>query len=362
MSGDAGGAASGSDSSATPQANRGKTGRSALRRLFRLVLRRVRRPVVILSLTLSAALLVALFALGNSRAIVRDIFAFHPGYLLWFLGLMLVYEAGRGAQWHFLARALGIRVSLRRQALAFLAGELARSLPLGNYLPSYVLRHSDAVAYGLSSVAATAIVLFETAVALAAVVILGLGGWSGWVRLVIVGGVAITLLGSWIAWRLRRHVKLPERVLRRRSVQALLREVQTFTAGATRLVHLRVIAIGLLICAVYLTAAGAALYAVTRGLGLDVSLGQAVAVYCFSLAVGLIEPSPVDLGVIEVSGVGAFLALGVPGDQAVSAMLINRVLSIAAGLLIAGAGMVVVRREFGALRQRSRRGAGQLGM
>jgi len=330
-----------------------------LRRLLRLVRRRVRRPALVLSLALGVALIVALVTLGNSSAILRDILAFHPRYLLWFLGFMLVYEAGRIAQWHFLLQALDVRVPLRRQTLAFLVGEVARSLPLGNYLPSYVLRHSDAVAYGLSSVAATTIVLFEVVVSLAAVMILGLGEWSEWVRLLIVVGVLVTLLGAWLAWRLRTHIALPERIRRQRSVQALLREVRTFLAGAARLARPRVIAIGLLLCGAYLTAAGAALYAVTRGLGLDVSLGQAVAAYCFSLAVGLIEPSPVDIGVIEVGGVGAFLALGLPADRAVSAMLINRALSIAASLLIAGAGIIVVRREFSALRQRNRRGPGQ---
>ncbi len=57
--------------------------------------------------------------------------------------------------------------------------------------------------------------------------------------------------------------------------------------------------------------------------------------YFFSLAVGLLFPVPVDFGVMEASGTGGFLAYGAQEFAAVSAMLLNRVLSLASSLVIA---------------------------
>jgi len=76
----------------------------------------------------------------------------------------------------------------------------------------------------------------------------------------------------------------------------------------------------------------------------------------FSLAFSLIVPIPVDIGVLEVSGVGAFLAIGIQGGKsaAVGAVLINRVLSIIASLAIAALVMLIFHGEFRAvLRGRS---------
>jgi len=68
----------------------------------------------------------------------------------------------------------------------------------------------------------------------------------------------------------------------------------------------------------------------------------------FSLAFSLIVPIPVDIGVLEVSGVGAFLAIGIQGGKsaAVGAVLINRVLSIIASLVIAALVMLIFHGEF----------------
>ena len=65
------------------------------------------------------------------------------------------------------------------------------------------------------------------------------------------------------------------------------------------------------------------------------ALGDIHAVYFFSLAVGPLFPVPVDFGVMEASGTGSFLAYGAQEFAAVSAMLLNRVLSLASSLVIA---------------------------
>jgi uncharacterized membrane protein YbhN (UPF0104 family) len=96
--------------------------------------------------------------------------------------------------------------------------------------------------------------------------------------------------------------------------------------------------------------AASVLYLVLLGLGVDnVSWWQVLAVYFFSLAFALIFPLPVDVGVTEVGGVGAFLAIGVLRSEAVSAVLLARVLSLGAATVIALVTMAVMRDEVRAL-------------
>jgi hypothetical protein len=75
------------------------------------------------------------------------------------------------------------------------------------------------------------------------------------------------------------------------------------------------------------------------------ALGDIHAVYFFSLAVGLLFPVPVDFGVMEASGTGGFLAYGAQEFAAVSAMLLNRVLSLASSLVIALIGVIFLHDE-----------------
>ena len=67
-----------------------------------------------------------------------------------------------------------------------------------------------------------------------------------------------------------------------------------------------------------------------------------------------------DLGVIEASGVGAFVAIGVSESTAVGIMLINRMLSVGATLVMALVAMVILRDEaWAALRGRPSRSSGE---
>jgi uncharacterized membrane protein YbhN (UPF0104 family) len=81
-------------------------------------------------------------------------------------------------------------------------------------------------------------------------------------------------------------------------------------------------------------------------------------VYLLSLAAGLIIPLPIDLGVVEVSGVGALVASGVGRDVAVGLMLVNRLLSIGSAVVIATISLLFLRAELQrALSNRSPGGA-----
>jgi len=130
-----------------------------------------------------------------------------------------------------------------------------------------------------------------------------------------------------------------------------------FRTGAAALLRPRILASVFALGALYLVVAGVGLYVIEQGLGIGgMTIGEALAVYFFSLATGLIIPIPVDLGLTEVSGIGALLALLVSRNDAVSVMLLNRVLSTLAALVIALVAALFMREEFRAvLRDRPRR-------
>lgn len=312
------------------------------------IARRVLRPQVVIPATFSVALLATLLGVGNARKILTDLSTFQPRYVAWYALVMALYMCGRGILWHVLVRSLHAAVPLRSQAMAFLAGEVTKSLPLGNYFPNYLLRRSTHAAFGLTSTATLAITLLEVSVSLTIVAALGLGGWTPWLRPLILIGAPVCLLIGWGIYLMRGAIAPLWDAGRRRyaALRTLDGELRQARAGASYLWQPRVLLVGLLLCAFYVAMAGIGLYLIARGLGLDtLSIQEALSVHSFSLAFALIEPSPMDLGVIEAGGVGALLAVSAPIDLAISMMLIQRVLNTGVSLVIAGAGMVVLRRE-----------------
>lgn len=317
-------------------------------------------PKVLIPSVLSIGIIVALLGFGDIHKVVGLMISFPHIYLLWYLLLMVTYEAVRCVQWHYLLSALSVRIPLRTQIFAFLTGEIAKSVPVGNYFQNYLLQRSNGADFGLTSAATTFVVLIETAVSLVGVVILGVGSWTGWLRPVIIVGVLVTALIVWAFSSLHRAGRAPQWMQRHKAWRKVLSELRQFLEGSKQILHPRVMIIASLLGAVYLVVAGVALYLVARGLGIHISLTGALAVYFFSLAFSLIFPLPVDIGVLEVSGVGAFLALGVDKPPAVGAMLVNRVLSFGSALAIALVGALLLHDEFRrAMRDRPRKQARQ---
>lgn len=308
-------------------------------------MKRLLAPKVLIPTVLSVAIIVALLGFGDIHKVLRLMVSFPRIYLLWYLLLMVAYEAVRCLQWHLLLGALAVRIPLRTQIFAFLTGEVAKTVPVGNYFQNYLIQRSNGADFGLTSAATTFVVLIETGVCLIGVVILGVGTWSGWLRPVIIVGLLVTALVVWIVASLHKAGRAPQWMQRRKAWRTVLEELRNFWTGSKQILHPRVMVVASLLGAIYLMIAGSALYLVTRGLGIDLSIWGAWAVYFFSLAFSLIFPLPVDIGVLEVSGVGAFLAEGVGRPPAVGAMFINRVLSFGSSLAIALVGAVVLRSE-----------------
>ncbi len=319
-------------------------------------MRKLLRPNVLIPVIFVAALLAALVGLTDVKRISELIVGFDRVDLLYFFLLMVAYEAVRGLQWHLLLRALGVRAPLRTQIFTFLGGEIAKTLPIGNYFQNYLLQQSDGTDFGLSSAATTLIIWLEVTVSLVALLILGIDGWP-WLRPAIVGGVAAFGLLVWALYTLGRSARLPRWMMEHKTSRALVEGLRRFRAGAATLLHPRLLLMATGLCAIYLVIAGVGLHVIMHGLGLGgVTLGQALAVYFFSLAIGLIIPIPVDIGLTELGGVGALLVIGANRNTAVGVMLLNRVLSIVAAFLIALVAAAFLRDELRAvLRNRPRR-------
>jgi uncharacterized membrane protein YbhN (UPF0104 family) len=312
------------------------------------MVRRLLRPRVVIPLTLSIGVLGALLTLGNFDRIVAEVTAFQAQDMLWCIILFLVYELLRGAQWTVLLRTLDARVPSRSVAVSFLSGEVTKYLPLGNYFPNYVLRETDRLDFGSTSAATLGIVLFEVVVSLAGVAILGLGAWSGWLRPLVVGGsLAVVLLGAVIV-HFRARLVTPSWLTRRRWMRSALVELQRCGVGLRLLAHPRTLLLGTVLCAAYIATASAALLAVLHGLGdFSLSYAQVAGVYSFTLAFALIEPSPMDLGILELGGVAALLVVGADPTTAVAAMLISRLFSVAVSLSVAAIGLALLHRTVG---------------
>jgi uncharacterized membrane protein YbhN (UPF0104 family) len=310
-------------------------------------LKKLLRPSYLLPVILSASLLVALLAFGNVTRVTGIMHLFQPGYLLPILLLLVAYEAVQCLQWHVLVRPLGTHEPLRTQVFAFLVGAATRALPIGNFGQNYLLQRVGSTEFGLSSAATLLSVLIEVAVALAGLVILGLGPWI-WLRPLILVGLAIFVPSAWAISRIQRQRMLPAWLTRQRMVRAALDQVMQFRVGASALMQPRVLVAAVPLGALYLLLGSSTLYLVLRGLSMDsVSWDHVLAVYFFSLAAGLILPLPIDIGVTEVGAVGAFLAIGVGKSDAVSAVLLLRMFTLGVAQVMALGTIAVLRREVG---------------
>lgn len=307
-------------------------------------MRRFSRPNVIIPFVLGLSLLVGVLAFGNIGRVVALMLRFPRALLPLVLLLSAAYEALRCVQFSVLLESLGVKVPRDRQVFAFLAGEVAKYAPLGNYFPNYLLRRSDDVDFGLSSAATTMMVLIQVAVSLAGLVILGIDGW-GWLRPVIVIGLIVSGLVVWAAYRAHISPHPTVRMLRHPWIRRGLEELRRFRDGTTEeLIHPRTLTYATALGAAYVFVGGLILYVLIRGLGFPgVSFWEAQAAYDFSLAFALIFPLPIDFGTLEVSTVGALLAVGLERSAAVGVALLDRVVLMGAAVVIFVPALFVLR-------------------
>jgi lipoprotein signal peptidase len=308
-------------------------------------MKRLVRPQTVLALIFGAALLVGLLAFSDVRRVADLMASFQPIYFLYFVLVMLVYELVRLAQWHFLLLSLGIQVPLRTQIFTYITGEVTKDLPVGNFVPNYLLQRSQGTDFGFASSATLLITLIEVAVSLAGIVIVGIGGWT-WLRPVILVGCFVAALVIWTLYRWHHAPQPPPWMMRWGWMRMAMAELRQFARGEATLLHPHVLGIATGLGALYLLLGGTGLWLIAMGMNIpDVSWPQLIAVYCFSIAFAAIVPLPMDFGSVEVSGTGALVASGMAQSAAVSIMLLDRLLSVGATLAIALVAAVVLRGE-----------------
>jgi hypothetical protein len=309
--------------------------------------RKLLAPKVVIPIVLGVALIGALVGVSDAGAIASVMHRLKPEYAIGFVLLMVVYETIRGFQWHVLLRGLGVQVPFRAQAFSFVLGEATRTAPIGNYFQNYLLTRIEDEDFGRTSAATTLIVLTEVGWSLIAIVVIGVDGWT-WLRPLILVGLAVFAALALLVYRIERGASAPHWTKRHKLTRTALDELARFRRGVATLVHPRPLTAEALLCAAYLAVAAVALYVLTLGVGVDsVSLWQMLAIYAFSLAAGLILPLPIDLGVVELTGAGALVATGLSREVAVSIMLLNRLLSVGAAIVIATLGTLFLRDELG---------------
>lgn len=315
-------------------------------------LKKAFRPNVLIPLVFGAAILAGLLAFGNINDMIRAVGSFQPIYILWVVLLFIGYEAVRCFQWLFLLDKLHDEAGRRAQIFAFLASEVTKSIPIGNYFQNYLLAKSEGSDPGRTSAATTFQVLGEVAVSLTGIVILGLGAWSGYLRAIIVVGLLVFGLSVWAFTKLHKDSGPPQWMRKRKITRQILDEAGQFREGAKDLIEPRTLIVAYINGAIYTIIAGSALYMTAKGLNVaNVPYFGVLAVYFFSLATSLIIPLPTDIGAAEISGAGAFLLIGVAKAIAVSVMLIFRLLSILTAIVLAVGGGILMRDEVRAAMQ-----------
>jgi uncharacterized protein (TIRG00374 family) len=319
-------------------------------RYFRRALAELIQPRVVVTLIVTLGILVGLLAFGDPAKVVALMERFQHIYLLWFLLLILAYEALRIGLWHFLLRSLSVPITKRTSIFTFTLGEVARDLPIGNFIPDYALQRAGVADFGLASSATLLTTLLEVAVCLAGVVIIGIDGWS-WLRPLVIVGLFVFSLLLWAFYRWqhlphkhRPHVRV-QWWLEKRWVQEALNQVREFIVGEQSLLHPHVLGVASLFTATYLVISGFSLYLVILALGLSLPWYQVLAVTCFSIAFAAIVPLPVDFGSVELSGTGVLVAMGMNGTDAVSVMLINRLLNFGAILVMGVIVLAILHRD-----------------
>lgn len=163
-------------------------------------MKRLLSPTLLIPAILSISLLAALLAFGNIGQVGALLSGFRPAFVVAILLVLIAYEAVQCTQWNVLLAAEDIQAPLRARIFAYLVGDMARVLPIGNYFENYLLLREAGTDFGRSSAATTLSVLIEVGVCLTGLVILGLGPWV-WLRPLIILGVALFLPIALVIYR-----------------------------------------------------------------------------------------------------------------------------------------------------------------
>jgi len=309
------------------------------------LLERLRKPKIIAGMVCGAVALALLLSFANIRKVAAAFQHFPPMLVPIIFGLVLIREAIRVLEWHYLLHALRLRPLLKHSMLTLLGGDASQILPAGVYFQNYLLQQTEGTAFATSLAATLAMQLLEAAVALVVLIVVGVPGWP-WLRpvgLLVLAGYALFLV---IVSRPRIVSWLEERARTRRYSGWVLGQLTHFLGGLEDLMRPGVILRGGGLTASYLVFTVAAFYVTLKAYGLpNVGPAEAAAVYCFVLTLVILVPLPSDLGLSEGTGVTILLAYGVPLAEGLTIMLIIRFAVLLFTEVIAGVAFLALPGE-----------------
>lgn len=267
----------------------------------------------------------------------------------WWIVLLLVvpYLALRALVWHELLEQLGIAVPWRPLLVAFAGGEITKSLPAGVYVQNYLiarLEHFGQVATARSTMASTAMLGLEAALAVPVALLLGWPGaaWVRWTLLGIVVAWVVIVVLAWLLVNFGVH-HLPARTPD--WVRSVTRFIEKFLEAGGELLAWRT-ARSLVPTAAYMFIYAVDLYVIVRALGIPgISLLDAVGIYAFVVLTVILVPIPTEIGLTEFTGLMALIAYGIPQPTAAIVILGLRALATGMTIIVSGALLILLRRE-----------------
>jgi uncharacterized membrane protein YbhN (UPF0104 family) len=303
------------------------------------------------------AVIPALLALGLLAYVADLANAPHSGAELgmlvqrtWWIVFVLTvpYLATRALVWWELLDQLDVRPRFRPFLVSFAGGEITKSLPAGDYLQNYLLSkfcRFGPVAIVRTFMATTAILALESALAMPAVLVIGVPGWSWlfWTIIALVAGWIVVLIALWLLVdRFGSRVR-PDIHPGLRRVRDLVEE---FLQSGGELLAWRT-ARSLVPTAIYMLCYVVDLYVMIQAVGVhNISFVDTISIYCFTVLVTILIPIPGEIGVTELSGVGVLMAYGVPAAKAAVIVLGLRILATGFTIVQSAAILALLRGEF----------------
>jgi len=302
---------------------------------------------VIVPLVVALGLLAYVSYIASARQSAGQLLTIAKQTWLVILLLTFPYLGARALVWYELLQQLGIEVPWREMVVAFTSGEMTKSLPAGVYVQNILLgrlAHLRQHSVIRSTTATTAMLGLESFIALPVILVVGIPGapWLRWTLLGVVFAWLVVLVLVWIAVRYRVHrIGSGTAAWRRRIVEA----AREFLAAGADLLTWRT-SKQLIPTAIYMLIYAVMLDAIIRAVGVNtISFVQVLGIYAAMVLAVILVPIPTEIGITEVTGLGALVAYGVPRATAAIIILSFRLLATGATILIAGTVLLIVRRQ-----------------
>jgi uncharacterized membrane protein YbhN (UPF0104 family) len=307
---------------------------------------RVRISVVLTTL-FALALLALVSYLATARNSGSDLWKILQGTWLLVLALTFPYLAARALVWQELLRQLGIKVPWRQMAVSFAGGEITKTLPAGVYVQNYLLArlvHFGSFSVVRSSMATTAMLGLEATIALPVALIFGVPHqpWIFWTLIAVVVVWIVVLIFAWLLVHpvARRYEdKLPSPLRKAREF------VEEFLDAGRELITWKTLR-ALVPTILYMCIYAVELYAILLAAGIhNISFADTLGIYALTVLAVILVPIPTEIGLTEVTGLGALTAYGVPRSTAAIVMLSLRILATGMTILVAAAVIFFLRGE-----------------